>query len=746
MADIRINWEAPLDKMVVDSISIYRYAGITLDCDIIRNDGALVVENLPADSNTYDDLNTPDSSHFTYGVYSKNVTGFSPCARANISLVPTAEGSPTGLTAVYVAAKPVNGPTNITPTVELAPKYGVDTSIFVYPLFLTETESDFYDSQFGGSGTSHTMTYNSVTYYMPDNGGTHAGTQAPIGVTINGNEFTYSQIVTGFENGHKPTNNQGPTSLTLKVDMDEDGFYADVDFDDNDPSVNIAPDASGAPTNLTSTEEALAPTNRPTTLEAIASPINGPTDLGTIASPNEAPSDLSTTASLSAAPSDLSTIASPSETPSDLSTIANPSHSPTNLTSVEEILAPTFGPTDLITTTSPGSQSSANSFSDLLYPIPGGIINGFYEMYTGQGVLEITATTATWDDGLGTNVVIWSQSGGDSLATTTNFLAGWNITASNYLNGAYQDVTISYTATNPEAPSGLSTLLDADEDGHYADVDVDDNDSSTGLYPDNVELTYNGAFTSTTPELRYIQGYGRIKKNGDTPMNGGTYIYIIQGQTVTFTNDTTSMFYLRKQNDSENLLSIMGRLAPSNTGSYTFNELGDHGFSTSDVGSITPRFRVVPENALLDTFDVLDQGAAAGQNFAGNYNWDNYENNPSSIGWLQGIVDHGDTGGLTIVGTVPSGYSTTHGAIIYRKSGTDTSPNDADAGLFRFETISNGQDTKKYLYASFGSGSYNNQKFFIYEITDQRPYTYGEALPSWFISELAAEGYHISYT
>ena len=259
MPDIRIEWEAPIDKSVVDSLAIYRYEGITTDCSILTSQGTALAEDLPNDSNFYNDFGTPDFDQVTYGIFSKNQTGLSPCSLASLSIDPSIAAAPSNLTAVYVAAKPVNGPTNITPTVELAPKYGVDTGIFVYPLFLTETESDFYDSQFGGSGTSHTMTYNSVTYYMPDNGGTHAGTQAPIGVTINGNEFTYSQIVTGVELGNKPSGNEGPTGLT---------------------SVEETTAPVNGPTDLTSIEEIVAPTNGPTDLtstETLASLANNST-------------------------------------------------------------------------------------------------------------------------------------------------------------------------------------------------------------------------------------------------------------------------------------------------------------------------------------------------------------------------------------------------------------------------------------------------------------------------------------
>ena len=623
MADIRINWEPPIDKSIVDSISIYRYAGETSDCNIILNDGVLVVENLAADSTNYDDLGIANSDHYSYGVFSKNVTGFSPCAHASLSLVPTIDGSPTDLTAVYVAAAPVEGPTNIVPTIEVAPKYGIDTGIFVYPFFITEAESNYYDSQFGGTGSSHTMTYNSVTYYMPNNGSTHAGTEAPTFVTINGNDFNYAQIVTGLELGNKPTNNERPTDLTSTEEI-------------------LAP--TNGPTDLTSTEQIVAPTNGPTDLTSVEetlAPTSGPTDLTSveeILAPTSGPTDLTTLANPNDAPSALGITASPNEAPTALGTTASPNEAPTSLTAVEEILAPTSGPTN------------------------------------------------------------------------------------------------------------LTTLVDADEDGHYADVDLDDNDANTGLYPANVELTWDGSgWSSTTPELYYIKGYSYIRRNGDSPMytQAGNFvatIYIRQGQTVTFTNNTTDMFYLRKQtNLSVNLLSIMGVNAPSNTDSYTFTELGRYGWRTTDTGMVTLLFWVIPETATLDILQILDQGAAAGQTYAGDYNWD--YGTVENTGWLQGIADYGNT-----TFTMPSGYSSTSATVLYKRTGTVWDYGSTGDGFIRFETLSNGQDTKNYLYASFGDGAYSNQHFLVYEITNQRPYTLGEVLPSWFINELAAEDYHISYT
>ncbi len=62
---------------------------------------------------------------------------------------------------------------------------------FEYPLFATEEEANYVDTQNGGSGTSHTHTYvdepTNTTWYMPDTGGEMAGTSAPT-------DQTYTEI------------------------------------------------------------------------------------------------------------------------------------------------------------------------------------------------------------------------------------------------------------------------------------------------------------------------------------------------------------------------------------------------------------------------------------------------------------------------------------------------------------------------------------------------------------------------
>ena len=178
MADIRIKWEAPLNQAIVDSIAIYRYDGITTDCAEVSENGVLLTDTLASDSTVYDDLDTPELGLITYGVFSKNPSGLSQCALSSISLEPTISQSPTALIRIYLDSSnapsgltQVNadftvGPEALTSTLELNPKYGVDVGHYVYPFFLSQAEADYFDSQNGGSGSNHSMTYQSITYYL----------------------------------------------------------------------------------------------------------------------------------------------------------------------------------------------------------------------------------------------------------------------------------------------------------------------------------------------------------------------------------------------------------------------------------------------------------------------------------------------------------------------------------------------------------------------------------------------------
>lgn len=67
---------------------------------------------------------------------------------------------------------------------------------FSYPLFATEEEANYIDTQNGGSGTSHTHVYvddpTNTVWYMPDTGGTMNGATAP----SNSANVTYNEIAT----------------------------------------------------------------------------------------------------------------------------------------------------------------------------------------------------------------------------------------------------------------------------------------------------------------------------------------------------------------------------------------------------------------------------------------------------------------------------------------------------------------------------------------------------------------------
>lgn len=70
---------------------------------------------------------------------------------------------------------------------------------FNFPLFATEEEANYYDSQEGGSGTSTTKTYaddpTSTTWYMPDTNNTDGGSSAPDGTeTFESNLINWTEI------------------------------------------------------------------------------------------------------------------------------------------------------------------------------------------------------------------------------------------------------------------------------------------------------------------------------------------------------------------------------------------------------------------------------------------------------------------------------------------------------------------------------------------------------------------------
>jgi hypothetical protein len=106
---------------------------------------------------------------------------------------------------------------------------------FEYPLFATEEEANYYDLNSGGTGTSHSHTYEddatSTTWYMADNASTMTETSAPSGtyLTFMSNAVTYTEI----------------TSLT-DADLTPPAFsFSDISQEEN-TSVNVQLYPSGA--------------------------------------------------------------------------------------------------------------------------------------------------------------------------------------------------------------------------------------------------------------------------------------------------------------------------------------------------------------------------------------------------------------------------------------------------------------------------------------------------------------------
>jgi hypothetical protein len=105
--------------------------------------------------------------------------------------------------------------------------------VFNYPLFATEEEANYYDSENGGSGTSHTHTYaddpTNTTWYMPDTNGVMDGTFAPAADLTLGQAANYTEI----------------TSLT-NTDLAPSAFSASDITQEEGTNVNIQVTPAGA--------------------------------------------------------------------------------------------------------------------------------------------------------------------------------------------------------------------------------------------------------------------------------------------------------------------------------------------------------------------------------------------------------------------------------------------------------------------------------------------------------------------
>ena len=118
---------------------------------------------------------------------------------------------------------------------------------FEYPLFATEEEANYYDSENGGSGTSHTHTYTddptNTTWYMPDTNGVENGTSAPSFDLSLGQSATYTEI-TSLTNS-----DLAPPLFSANNITQEEGTSVNIQINPAgsnwSTSVSISPSGSG---------------------------------------------------------------------------------------------------------------------------------------------------------------------------------------------------------------------------------------------------------------------------------------------------------------------------------------------------------------------------------------------------------------------------------------------------------------------------------------------------------------------
>ena len=118
---------------------------------------------------------------------------------------------------------------------------------FEYPLFATAEEANYYDSENGGSGTSHTHTYTddptNTTWYMPDTNGVENGTSAPSFDLSLGQSAAYTEI-TSLTNS-----DLAPPLFSASDITQEEGTSVNIQINPAgsnwSTSVSISPSGSG---------------------------------------------------------------------------------------------------------------------------------------------------------------------------------------------------------------------------------------------------------------------------------------------------------------------------------------------------------------------------------------------------------------------------------------------------------------------------------------------------------------------
>ena len=120
--------------------------------------------------------------------------------------------------------------------------------VYNYPLFATEEEANYYDLQEGGTGTSHTHTYDddptNTTWYMPDTNSTMTATVVPTNAqTFEGNAINWTEVTSLTDSDLTP-----PQFSILDISQEE-GTAVNIQVTPQGASwstnVSITPSGSG---------------------------------------------------------------------------------------------------------------------------------------------------------------------------------------------------------------------------------------------------------------------------------------------------------------------------------------------------------------------------------------------------------------------------------------------------------------------------------------------------------------------
>ena len=140
--------------------------------------------------------------------------------------------------------------------------------VFQYPLFVTEDEANYYDSENGGSGASHTHVYaddpTNTTWYMPETNAVHNGTSAPLFDLTLGQSAAYTEITSLTNSALVPASF---TDATLNVDE-----LSSVNYQTQPQDTGYVTTFSGLPTGLVGSAGDISGTAPEVTGDNVANP------------------------------------------------------------------------------------------------------------------------------------------------------------------------------------------------------------------------------------------------------------------------------------------------------------------------------------------------------------------------------------------------------------------------------------------------------------------------------------------